>query len=260
MRLTTIGTGTAAPSPTRVCAGHLVETGSTRLLLDCGSGVVHRMAALGMDWMRITHIALTHFHNDHISDLAMLFLAWRYGALPWRELPITVIGPPTTGDLLARIDAVSGGALATLGYRIDVRELPPGESMTLAGGGVLAARKVPHTPESVAYSVEHDGRRLVYTGDTGRDDGLAAWAARCDVLLAECSLPAAMRIDSHLTPEDCAELAAAAVPGVLVLTHFYPPVEQVDVRAIIAERYAGHVVLAHDGWSTGLGDAEQEIV
>jgi ribonuclease BN (tRNA processing enzyme) len=69
------------------------------------------------------------------------------------------------------------------------------------------------------------------------------------VLLAECSLPADLRIESHLTPEDCAELAAGANPGMLVLTHFYPPVEQVDVRAIIAERYEGRVFLARDGWS-----------
>jgi len=34
MRLMTIGTGTAAPSATRVQAGHLVEADDVRLLLD----------------------------------------------------------------------------------------------------------------------------------------------------------------------------------------------------------------------------------
>lgn len=260
MRLTTIGTGTAAPSPSRVCAGHLVDAGPTRLLLDCGSGVVHRLAALGVDWMGITHLAFTHFHNDHISDLVTLLYAWRYGALPWRDRPVTLIGPASTGDLVARIDAVYGGSLGELGYLIEVRELPAGESMELPGGTVLSSRKVPHTPESVAYSIVHGGRRLVYTGDTGPDEGLGAWAAGCDVLLAECSLPAAMRVGSHLTPEDCAELAARALPRTLVLTHFYPPVEQVDVRAIIGERYAGRVILAHDGWSMTLGEGESETV
>jgi ribonuclease BN (tRNA processing enzyme) len=77
MRLTTIGTGAAAPTPYRVCAGHLVEAGATRLLLDCGSGVVHRMAQLGIGWMEITHLALTHFHADHTSDVATLVFGWR---------------------------------------------------------------------------------------------------------------------------------------------------------------------------------------
>ena len=114
----------------------------------------------------------------------------------------------------------------------------------------LRSQKVPHTDESVAYSVDHEGRRLVYTGDTAADEGLAQWAARCDVLLAECSLPDEMAVPAHLTPERVGALAATANPGRLVLTHFYPPVERVDVAAIIGRHYAGPVVLAHDGWHT----------
>ncbi len=110
-----------------------------------------------------------------------------------------------------------------------------------------------HTAESVAYSVERGGRRIVYTGDTGVGEGFAElgeWAAGCDVLLCECSLPQDMAIPTHLTPEQCGELAAAARPGLLALTHFYPPVERVDVAAIVGERFDGPVVLAHDGWTT----------
>jgi ribonuclease BN (tRNA processing enzyme) len=109
--------------------------------------------------------------------------------------------------------------------------------------------KVPHTEESVAYSVEAGGRRLVYTGDTAPDAALGAWAAGCDLLLAECSLPAELAIPSHLTPEQAGDLAAAARPGLLVLTHLYPPVERVDVPALVATRFDGPVVVAHDGWT-----------
>ena len=68
MRLTTLGTGTASPS-TRVNAGHLVEAGAVTLLMDCGSGVAHRMGAIGANWLGITHLAITHFHPDHTLDL-----------------------------------------------------------------------------------------------------------------------------------------------------------------------------------------------
>jgi ribonuclease BN (tRNA processing enzyme) len=250
VKLTTVGTGTAAPSPSRVCAGYILEMGETMLLLDCGSGVVHRMSELGVNWMSITHVAITHFHVDHISDLATLLLAWRYGAIPWRTRPVVLIGPPGMGDLLVRVDAMAGGSLGVLEYPIEVLELADGEAITLPGDVRLTARKVPHTPESVAYSIERSGRRIVYTGDTGRDPGLGSWAAGCDLLLTECSLPDSMRMDTHLTPEGCAELAEAAGPRALVLTHFYPPVEQVDVRAIVSQRYPGPVTLAVDGWST----------
>ncbi len=251
MRLTAVGTGTAAPHPRRVCAGHFVEAGSVRLLLDCGSGVVHRMAALGVPWSSISHVAITHFDNDHIADLVTLAVAWRWGQLPARTAPVEILGPPGTAALVQRLGAALWDKLADPGYALSVREIAAGDGVELGDGVRLAARKVPHTPESVAYSVERGGRRIVYTGDTGADDGLADWAAGCDLLLCECSLPAAMAMPTHLTPEQAGALAARAAPALLALTHFYYPVEQVDVPAIVAAAgYRGPVVLAEDGWST----------
>jgi ribonuclease BN (tRNA processing enzyme) len=63
-----------------------------------------------------------------------------------------------------------------------------------------------------------------------------------------------MSIPEHLSPEQCGELAAAAEPGHLALTHFYPPVEQVDIRALVGARYAGPITLAFDGWSFDIED------
>jgi ribonuclease BN (tRNA processing enzyme) len=140
------------------------------------------------------------------------------------------------------------------GYPLSVREVPPGEGADLAGGVRLEARKVPHTEESVAYSVTTGAARLVYTGDTGFDAPLAEWARGCDVLLAECSLPEELGMATHLTPRQCAALAAAVQPRLVALTHFYPPVERVDVRAVVAERFGGPVALAVDGWTTEIGD------
>lgn len=249
MRLTTVGTGTAAPHPRRVSSGQLVEAGEVRLLMDCGSGVVHRMESLGLAWQSITHVALTHFHADHVSDLATLVIAWRHGQLPPRSTPVTVLGPPGTGALLERMAAALWDELLAPGYPLQVHEVVPGSSVALGGGVTLAAHKVPHTAESVAYAVERGPRRLVYTGDTGYDDGLADWATGCDLLLAECSLPESMAIQTHLTPERCARLAARARPRHLALTHFYPPVERVDIRAVVAESFDGPVTPAEDGWA-----------
>lgn len=256
MRLTTVGTGAAAPSPTRVNAAHLVAVGGVRLLMDCGSGVAHRMAAIGIDWMGITHVALTHFHADHVLDLPTLLIAWRYGALPPRSAPLEIIGPVGTSELIASFASIFGDPVGRPEFPVAVREIAPESVIDLADGVSLAARPVPHTLESIAYCVSGGGRRLVYTGDTGYDEGLARWdlAQGADVLLAECSLPDDMAIPSHLTPSRCAELAAVAEPARLVLTHFYPPVERVDVRSTIATRYAGPVVLASDGWTIDIED------
>jgi ribonuclease BN (tRNA processing enzyme) len=252
MRLTTVGTGTAAPHPKRAQSGTLIETGSVRLLIDCGSAAVLRMAELGLPWQTITHVATTHFHADHTTDLATLIYSWRYGQLPPRSMPVEFIGPVGFANLLNAMQAVFGETLLDPPPTIAITELPAGTEHHLADDVVLHAFKVPHTPESVAYSVSGRGRRVVVTGDTGFDPALGAWAEGCDVLVCECSLPDAMALPLHLTPRQCGALAAIARPAQLVLTHFYPPVEATDIVGQVAELFDGPVVCCHDGWSLEL--------
>jgi len=253
-RLTTLGTGTVALNGERSCAGYLYEADDVRLLLDCGSGITRRLAELGVAWPAITHVALTHFHIDHHGDLPTLVFAWKYGQLPPRSAPLELLGPVGTRALIERLAAAYGEWLLAPGFPITIREIAPGESVELSASVRLTAQKVPHTEESVAYSIERAGRRVVYTGDTGPDDALADWAHGCDLLVCECSLPASMAIKEHLTPDQCAVLAARARPGHVVLTHFYPPVERVDIRAAMAAQYAGPVTLGRDGWHIELED------
>ena len=248
MRFTTLGTGTISLSPGRSCAGYMLETTGLRLLVDCGSGITRRLSDFAIDWKAITHVALTHFHIDHHGDLPTLIFAWKYGFLPTRSAPVEIIGPVGTVALLERLAAAYGTWVTAPGFPLTVREVTPADVIELPGGVKLTVHPVPHTPESVAYSFERGGRRVVYTGDTGPSDALAAWARGCDLLVCECSLPREMGIPEHLTPEQCGDLAAAAAPKHLALTHFYPPVEGVDIRGIVGARYAGPVTLAVDGW------------
>ena len=252
MRLTTIGTGTAAPTAGRVQSAHLIETSNVRLLMDCGSGAVGRMADLGIPWQEITHVAITHFHADHVVDIPTLLYAWRYGQLPPRSRGITIVGPAGTLRMLSSFAGVFGAGLLDLGFPISVHELAPGGRLDIADDVAIESLKVPHTDESVAYSIERGRRRIVYTGDTGPDESLGTWAEGCDVLLTECSLPESMAIATHLTPAQCGTLGAAAHPGLLVLTHFYPPVEAVDIRGEVGARFGGAVALATDGWTLDL--------
>lgn len=248
MRFTVLGTGTVSLSPNRSCAGYLLESDDLRLLIDCGSGITRRLAELGAAWQTITHVALTHFHIDHHGDLPTLIFAWKNGCLPPRTAPVEIIGPVGTSALIERLAAAYGPWLPQPGFPLTVREIGPTDAVELPGGVTLTCHPVPHTAESVAYSMVRGGRRVVFTGDTGPSADLAVWARGSDLLVAECSLPTGMHIPEHLTPEQCGELAAGAAPKHLALTHFYPPVEQVDIRALVAARWQGPVTLAHDGW------------
>jgi ribonuclease BN (tRNA processing enzyme) len=225
MRLTVIGSGTAAPEPDRVCSGFLLETGELRLLLDCGGGVVHNMARLQLDWRHITHLVLTHFHNDHIGDVPLLFFAWKHGMRPARTQSLTVVGPKGTVKLLQRMRRVFGAHLQP-DFELVIDELADGEERRLNDVTRISAGSTPHTKESVAYRIEADGRSFCYTGDTGMSAEVARFAQGVDALLIECSLPQDEAMDTHLTPADVAAMARVALPRRLMVTHCYPQLDR----------------------------------
>ncbi len=247
MILITVGTGTVAPSAKRTAAAHWVETADVKLLLDCGAGTLHRLAQFEIPWTQVTHVAITHFHPDHWGELPLFLFAQKYGTRPARTAPLTLIGPVGFTTRLTVLAGAIGDWVREPGYPLEVREVAAGESIELSRVVSLDNHPTPHTPESLAYAVRSGGTRLVYTGDTGPSASLARWAAGCDLLLSECSLPDDQAVDIHLTPTQAAELARAAGAKRLVLTHFYPPIEGTDPAAVARRTFTGDIVAAHDG-------------
>lgn len=217
--------------------------------MDCGAGTCHRLQQFGLPWFELTHIAITHFHADHFGELPALLFAMKYGWYHPRKEPLTLCGPRGFRALLDKLAAAFGDWVTEPGWPLTICELRPGVTQSLADGVSLDCTPVPHTDESLAFAISAGGRRLVYTGDTGPSEALGDWARGCDLLLAECSLPDNMAMDIHLTPSSVAALAARAQAKTLVLSHLYPPVEQVDIVATVATRYKGRVEIAQDGAS-----------
>jgi ribonuclease BN (tRNA processing enzyme) len=236
VRLTVVGSGTAAPEWDRVCSGFIVETGGLRLLLDCGPGVVHNMARARVDWRRITHLLLTHFHNDHIGDVPTLFFAWQHGMRPARGQPLTVIGPPGTAKLFERMADIFGGHLRDFDFPVEMVELDVADGRAerrLDDVVRLTATKTPHTGESLAYRIEADGRSLCYTGDTGMSEDVAKFAQGADALLIECSVPDEEAMPTHLSPAQVAAMARIALPRRLLVTHVYPQLDRRQVPDLV---------------------------
>ncbi|HSJ06959.1 MAG TPA: MBL fold metallo-hydrolase [Longimicrobiales bacterium] len=248
MILTCIGTGTAAPESDRVCSGYLLDGHGLRILFDCGGGVVHGMARLGVAWPDLTHLVLTHFHNDHIGDVPLLFFALKHGLRPPREEPLTVIGPHGTRKLLHRMAELFGEHVSDPGFPVDVVELADGEDRRLAGVVSIRARKSRHTPESLAFRVEADSSSFCYTGDTGVSGDLAIFAQGADILLTECSVPDEEAMETHLSPAGVAEMARIALPKRLVLTHVYPQLDRTAVPGLVRTAgWPGSVAVPRDG-------------
>jgi ribonuclease BN (tRNA processing enzyme) len=111
----------------------------------------------------------------------------------------------------------------------------------------VTALPVDHDGPSFGFIVEEAGARLAYTGDTRDGEAVRAVAAGCDVLVAECTLPAEYAgIAPHLTPSEAGRLAKDSGAGLLVLTHLWPSADHERMRKEAAAVFGGDVVLASE--------------
>lgn len=253
-RFTVLGSGTLLPDDGRRSPAHLLEGPGLRALLDCGSGTLHGLDRHGADWRGLTHVVFSHYHADHIGDLAPLLFALKHGIRPGRDDPLTILGPPGLRDVLEGLRRAFGEFVEDPGFPLRVRELGREASWDRGDGVVrLRLRPTPHTEGSVAQRWEIGGRVAGYTGDTGPDPGLGDFFAGADLLVAECSVPDDSAMDTHLTPSDVAEIARAAQPGLLVLTHAYPPLVPGALPDLVRRAgYTGRVEAGRDGLAVTL--------
>ncbi len=233
--VTIVGSGTLLPDPQHSSAAHWVQGDRFRLLLDCGSGTVHGLARYGLPWHKLTHLAVTHFHTDHVGDLPALLWALRHGCGPERDEPLTLVGPPGVESFLDRVAAAFGDFVLDPGFSLTVEELPlRGRWSSHGDRFTLETLHVPHTDESVAYRVESGGACVGYTGDTGPSGELGSFFRGVDLLVAECSIPDPTELDNHLSPRTLADLARAADPELVVVTHCYPELDRTEVPDLLA--------------------------
>jgi ribonuclease BN (tRNA processing enzyme) len=255
MRLRVLGSGTLRPDPRRGGPAFWVEAGEARILMDCGPGSLRTLARLGLPWWEITHILLSHFHTDHVADLAPLLFAFRHGLEHPRGEPLRILGPAGLREHLQWLSMAHGGFVTDPGFPLEVEELTHGAPLSPPPGDlVVEAYPTPHTENSLAFRIEARGQVLGYTGDTGPDETLGDFLRGCGLLVAECAFPDELRMDLHLTPSDLADLAARAKPEVLITTHAYPPLKPEEVPLLLAEAgYGGAVFAARDGMLVTLG-------
>jgi ribonuclease BN (tRNA processing enzyme) len=104
-----------------------------------------------------------------------------------------------------------------------------------------------HNEESIGYRFNSpDGCSVVYSGDTDYTEHLIELSKDADLLICESALPDSMRVQGHLTPSLAGKIAAESGVKKLVLTHFYPECDHVDVAQQCRKTYDGPLVLAED--------------
>jgi ribonuclease BN (tRNA processing enzyme) len=243
MELVILGSGTSFPVPDRALPGYVLRAGGLTVLLDGGAGTGRQLVKAGIPLGELDLVCYTHRHLDHVSELPQLLFTLRIPHFG-RSKPLTIVGPPGFRAYVEALQRLSAPWLDAP-YGLEVRELLDG-ALTI-GEVRIEAREVRHVKPSVAYRLEHGGRTLVYSGDTGECPEIVEAGRGADLFLLECAQPDDDPVDFHLTPTQCGRIAAAAAPGRLVLTHFYPPVLETDIAGSVRRAgYAGPLDLAED--------------
>ncbi len=248
-----LGSGTIVPLPHHGCAGYLLRAPGNCILMDCGPGTLVRLADAGVSASDVDTVLISHFHVDHVSDVAAL-LSSRFRLAQGARLKLEICGPAGMRDYLAWLGARMDPWFSDM--EIAVREADGGPFEV--GGLAIRAVRTGHTPEGICFRLEDDlGRVLFYSGDTDYNEALLPLARDADIALVECSMPDENKADGHLTPRLAARLAQRAGVRRLVLTHFYREVTEVDILARAGEVFEGRIVLAEDGMSIPFADIRE---
>lgn len=241
-----LGAGSALVRAGLGCSGYaLVRPNGRVLLVDCGPGTLRSLAACGRGLENVDAVLLSHEHADHVADLVHLLFARRNPALASAP-DLEIVGPTGTAELVARALAFSGRESLPSGTSVrELSTLGPGHS-ALAG---VAFEHTPtgHTSRALAFALEVDGARLVYSGDCGDEQRLVELARGAELLVCECSTGDEAPLEGHLTPSAVVRLAREARPRHLVLTHFYPELEPAAAVRAVRAGWPGQVAAARDG-------------
>ena len=249
MKLTILGSGTLVPNGTRNSAGYFVELPDAQVMMDCGAATVHALDLFGLPWERMTHLLVSHFHVDHVGELASLFFAFRYGMRSERDEPLTLLGPIGLEKVMEGLKSAFGPKLFEPKFPVILQLVKPGDQFDLGHESSLWVAKTPHTDESIAIRIENRGRVLCYTGDTAYSDDLVGFFSGADVLISECSFREPRPDVRHLSIAEVARLASRAAVAKLIVTHFYFEVNEAELRAELERGYGGEVVVGRDGLS-----------
>jgi ribonuclease BN (tRNA processing enzyme) len=243
MRLTVIGCSGSFPGPDSPASSYLAEAEGFRLVIDMGNGalgVLQRYAEL----FGIDAICVSHLHADHCIDVGSYWIARQF-APDGPKPPVPLYGPPGTAD---RVQPHLGSDSADrTQVPFDFRDLT--RAVVEIGPFRVTTDHMNHPVETFGFRVEHAGRRLAYSADTGESSALVRLAEGADVLLCEASFTD--RADNppnlHLSARQAGEHATRAGVGQLVLTHLVPWNDRDRSLAEAAETYRGPLSLATSG-------------
>ena len=278
-----LGAGTPTPTPTRFGSAFVLETGETKIMIDCGPAATHKLVKAGLWPTEIDYLFFTHHHFDHDIDYPC-FLLCRWDQSTGRENRLQVYGPTLTEritegilgedgvfahDWKARVNhplsqqihVNRGGSLPRPAPDVFAKDIQPGRLGIFSGSGrefQVAAAPAEHVQpylDSLAYRFDTPDGSVVFTGDTQPCDSVRKLAKDADMMLCMCWDDQDVMDETGEGGGQCgtkgaAQLAQDAGVKKLVLVHIGPNLSEQgpDGKGVrdVREIYDGEVAFADE--------------
>jgi ribonuclease BN (tRNA processing enzyme) len=265
-----LGSGGPELQDKRASTSYLIwDHGSARVIVDAGGGSALRFGESGAKMSQVDVVLFSHFHVDHSSDFpALIFSSW----FEDRKRPLPIFGPPgnkfmpATTEFVGDLFSESHGAYRYLSELVDagaegsyqlkphnvVAGLAPVLVLRSADLALYAVRVVHGQVPALAWRVEIDGKRIVFSGDTnGEGESLTQLALNADLFVAHNAVPeGATGVERrlHMPPSVIGTIAANAHVKQLVLSHRMLRTlgKENETQAEIRARYLGPIRFSDD--------------
>ncbi|MEN6318856.1 MAG: MBL fold metallo-hydrolase [Syntrophaceae bacterium] len=248
MKVTILGSGTCVPSLKRSSSSLILQIDNSLLLFDLGVGTMRRLLEAGFTIAQVSHIFLSHLHPDHTGEFASFLFATKYPPAYQRRSHFHLIGARGLKNFYDGLLKVYGHWITLEPGIMNLVELENnGQDQYVNEMFTVDTLPMTHIESSIGFRITAtDGATVAFTGDTDVCENAVALAREADLFICESALPDAMKVDGHLTPSLAGSIATKAKAKRLLLTHFYPECDAVDIEVECRKTYDGPLLLAYD--------------
>ena len=277
MRIIACGTGMPAQRRSQAATCWLVELGNgDKFIFDIGTGSTANLGSLNIPYDFLDKVFISHLHADHVGDLDALWVGgWtggRHGALhvwgPSGEKPelgtkhfVDHTKEAYHWDYTGRLGGIPtrGGDLVV--HEFDYRN--ENEPIYEENGVTIRSWPAIHCLDgSVSYSLEWNGLKFVFGGDTEPNKWWVKYANDADVAIHECFMTPPLMMEKygfspqaaldvatgvHCVPAAFGKMMAEVKPRMAIAYHFF---NDYDVRYAVYEgirqTYDGPLSMATD--------------